>query len=197
MLLGKRGGFLGLQRQIYELVAPNLFPCNLSGLFVSRLTKLFPLVELEIKFTDWRLVCKQLKRCSMHVSMCVAKTYVNAWATTHRYHEQHRLTCILGCKGADDTLAHYIDCARLWRVVARHSPEYCRGTVLEKLGLKDPHPERFKNISVAFTVYHALKMSHRELIESALHTRRFHELAEEAKRQAAVANNFLSSLIPK
>ena len=91
-MVSKRGGPMSLQKHIYEHIAPICFPCNLAGLFVSRLSKLFPLVELEIKFADWQLVCKQLKRCSMHVSMCVAKTYVNAWATTHRYHEQHRLT---------------------------------------------------------------------------------------------------------
>ena len=186
-----------VQKQYYEQVLPALYPRDLCGLFERRLSTLFPQMELEIKFTDWQRIFKQLKRCSTHISMCVAKTYVNAWATTHRYHEQHRLTCILGCKGADDTLAHYIDCPRLWRVIAKHSHEYSRGSVLEKLGLRNAHPERFKNISVAFTVYHALKMGHRELIESALRTRQFHQLAEEAKRQAAVANNLMSSLIPK
>ena len=73
-----------------------MHPCNVSDLFACRLIKLFPHIELEIKFANWQEVLKELKKCSTHVVMCVAKTFVNGWATTHRYHEQNRLPCIFG-----------------------------------------------------------------------------------------------------
>ena len=129
--------------------------------------------------------------------MLTTKTYVNAWATTHRYHESIRLPCIFGCNNEKDTLSHYLSCDRLWRVVAKHSRVQIRASILDKLGVKDPMPERFKNLALAFAIYHAMKLSHRNLIDSVLANRDFHELAAKAKQLAKTHNNLLTDLIPK
>ena len=65
-----------------------------------------------------------------------------------------------------------------------------------RLGIHEPSPQRFKDLAVAFTVYHALKLGHRELVDAAVNETDFRELASKAKALAAAANIHLSSLIP-
>ena len=175
---------------------PVFHPESLPALCTIRLCKLLPDLEFDVKRCGWEPVAEQLRRCSTHIAMCAIKTYVNGWTTTHRFHEQARLPCIFGCRGCNDTLSHYLSCERLWRVTAKHSRIRIGTSVLDKLGLKHPQPEHFKNLAVAFNVYHALKLSNRDLIEQALGSRSFETLAQKAKQQAAAANIFLSALIP-
>ena len=49
--------------------------------------------------------------------MCLFKTLIGGWATTHRMHEPIKLNCIFGCRHEPDDIHHYVLCAPLWQIV--------------------------------------------------------------------------------
>ena len=42
----------------------------------------------------------------------------NSWSTSTRYHQNQLLPCVFGCSEARDSLAHYVVCPRLKRLVS-------------------------------------------------------------------------------
>ena len=65
-----------------------------------------------------------------------------------------------------------------------------------RLGIQEPLAQHFKDLAVAFTVYHAMKLGHRELVNTAVDENNFRQVASKAKALAAAANIHLSSLVP-
>ena len=85
------------------------------------------------------------------------KTWVNGWATSHRYHENKLLPCLFGCSGRIDSLSHYLQCPALlalWRFlacgVASEDP-------LIRWGLMHPCKDTYLYISCIFSGYHAVR----------------------------------------
>ena len=169
-----------LQKQASRILFPLFHPQDMPSLCAQRLRALSPDFEYDLRRCKWDVIAKQLKRCSTHIAMCTIKTYTNGWCTTHRFHESVRLPCIFGCQGPIDTLAHYATCSRLWLVVGRHSRVNSGNSVLMRLGIQEPSPQHFKDLAVAFTVYHALKLGHRELVNTAVDDNNFREVASKA-----------------
>ena len=60
------------------------------------------------------------------------KYWINAWATSFRFHELHMLPCLLGCSCASDCFSQYIRCSRFWRAV-NHACQF-RNNVRQELG---------------------------------------------------------------
>ena len=160
-----------VQKQVSKLLFAVLIPQSLVTLLIGRLSALLPELELEVRNALWDNIFTELNKCSTRISMIAVKTFVNGWATTRRYHEQIRLPCIFGCKGTNDTLEHYLTCKRLWLVTDKHCADTVGTSVLHRLGLRSPCPRKFKRLAIAFTEYHALKLSHRDVIEKALENR--------------------------
>ena len=104
----------------------------------------------------------------MHHNMCVVKTILNSWATSHRYHEKVLLLCIMGCKNRRDELEHYMRCPVLWRIVAESTRAPVCNTCAGRMGFSSElAPEsnigsgqlklHLKQLGIAYTVYHTLR----------------------------------------
>ncbi len=128
-------------------------------------------------------------RLPKHCVMCILKTWLNAWTTSHRMHEQIRLKCIFGCPKSLDILDHYVCCGRLWRAVSyatRHIPPE---SIPMRLGVQGTTRENLLNIVVAFTTYHAIKVTDLSLSKSSLNetSRNIEPLAQATKAHARAA----------
>ena len=113
--------------------------------------------------------------------MPIIRTWANSWATSERYKETHRLPCIFGCLNARDELSHYIQCEVLWTMIAA-----CTGSRLEDLTITDaqklcwctPSLWSCKRLTVAFSVYHALRIGHGDRIHQLVHVQNFGQIHE-------------------
>ena len=118
--------------------------------------------------------------------MCVVKTWLNAWTTTARFHHRVVLPCLLGCTNAQDTLAHYIICPRLWRAVRSAT----RGPMLhdpfQRIGVLHAEEGLLKDLAVAYSVYHYLRHTP-DLSERAWRSSDYRELAASVRAQAGIA----------
>ena len=117
------------------------------------------------------------------------KTYVNASATSRRFHEAVFATCILGCD-AEDNLAHYLVCKRMWKVVKHFVREPVGGTVQERPGLAQDPKKRMQELAIASTIFHTVKHGEHNLYLEALRSRNDFPLATAVKSFARTAAFF-------
>ena len=158
------------QADLAENITNALYPAQIDTLFEKRLGTVFVRFTGERLHVDWIGTFKLLRGLSMHEAMCYVKTICNSWTTSSRYHDGKLLNCAFGCRGAPDDLAHYICCPRLWTevdVAAGASDEEELDSVRQRLLVEDPTDERARRIVIAFSVYHALKLGHLNLIQKA------------------------------
>ncbi len=101
----------------------------------------------------------RLKRHKAHEVIQIARTWFNSWSTTHRFHEESRLPCLLGCVGKPDSLTHYARCDRMRYLmsllvgVPTTWPGFC------DLGTLDPCDEALKCVSCMYYAYHTVRFS--------------------------------------
>ena len=98
-----------------------------------------------------------MRSLGSHCSMCVFKTYVNAWTTSRRFHEAALASCISGCS-EEDNLAHYLVCNRLWNSVGPAVGVPVGATILERLGIADSPKQRMRELAIAYTFSTPLNM---------------------------------------
>ena len=120
--------------------------------------------------------------------MIIIKTWTNSWYTSHRLHEPHRLPCIFGCEIHDgcstnrvDSLEHYLDCRVLWKQIATNieCAEFRSGLEpVQKACLVNPSLNDMKHIIVAFKTYHAIRLSHSEMVRAAINSENFRKVHE-------------------
>ena len=99
--------------------------------------------------------------------MAVVQTWANAWNTSSRMHEDQIFPCIFGCEDGRDELEHYLVCEPLWTAVISHSfkrSELLQGGPIDRLSLCCLSEEWMQMIAIAFSCYHAVKLSHRDEI---------------------------------
>ena len=127
-----------LQRRLQKIIGPNFNPDSLAPAL---------------------LIVKSLKP---HIAVQVIKTWSNAWATTHRFHQARRLPCLFGCLDAPDCLNHYAFCPFVINVM-----EQTAGTVLSRmpshtpacmLGLENPCRTGMKGVAATFYAYHSVSL---------------------------------------
>ena len=102
--------------------------------------------------------------------MAGVKCWANAWTASSRMHEPLVLPCIFGCPGCIDEFDHYLVCDALWTAVISCSfkrTELLQSSPLTKLGL-DGSEAWLQMLTIAFSCYHAIKMSHRELVLASI-----------------------------
>ena len=127
-------------------------------------------VEYTLTSDAVSVICPALSKLGARVSVAVVKSWANAWTTTTRMHEPLLLPCIFGCPNCKDELDHYLCCDPLWTAVISCS---FKQTVLlqagpfSKLGL-GCSSAWLQMLAIAFSCYHALKMSHLDEILSCL-----------------------------
>ena len=188
VIRGMPPGATGIQRVAMKPLLSALYPPRLEPLFAKRLSALFPEIVLTIRDVQWENVLKVLKKLSPHPAMCVVKSYLNAWATSERFHEEKRLPCVLGCAPAADTLSHYLVCDRLWRIVNDSVAGDVSADTAGRLGISRPSATRMLDLAVAFSTYHAVKVTERDLVERAVGSGRFDEVFHVAGNHARVAS---------
>ena len=144
--------------------------------------------------------------------MCVIKTWANAWTTSLRMHEAAELPCISGCQDCKDDLEHYLVCDPLWTIVISCShgqSELLQASPHSKFGfpsctfdltahgglaqaqfdqmpIGDSSPAWWKRIAIAFSCYHAIKMSHRNEVLSCTESGNFCQVLDRLVEYACV-----------
>jgi len=175
----------GLQKKIALDLArnvPNGWP--------SLITRRFPCLGIPPLYTPASDFTKYFLRISCglppQVRMIAMKTWSHSWATTERFHEEHVLGCIFGCGGGDN-LRHYLRCDVLWTLVIGSAiPEvrYLLPSVTPDLlpayraCLLNADRSSIVLLSLAFKLYHALKLDHRMTIDSAFARHEFDEVLD-------------------
>ena len=91
------------------------------------------------------------------VAICVFKTIIGGWTTSHRMHEPSLLPCIFGCQGETDTINHYLLCAPLWLICSESLGIESQWNLLSRICVCNPRPESAQLLSLVFLVYHHTK----------------------------------------
>jgi hypothetical protein len=92
--------------------------------------------------------------------MCLFKTWIGGWTTSHRMHEQHRLSCIFGCKDSRDTQQHYLVCPQLWHICGERLKVSPPVSILSRLCIIDPSLDHLLLLSLCYQGYHFAKSIH-------------------------------------
>ena len=160
-------GRSSLQRMVYGLVKPALHPDRLCAVCAGRMRALLP-AHADV-ITDLRvaLTLSKVKKLSPHVAMCVIKTFCNAWCTSHRFHEQPILGCVFGCHGETDPLAHYLHCQPLWSLASQALGFFLPISAIGRLAVLRNDVSTLQGIFMAFHMYHAVKVGHKEVLRLA------------------------------
>ena len=149
---------------------PVLHPLGLAKLFEKRLATTFCSLFPTAFTVDWASVFLLLRRGSMHGAMCFLETIANSWTTSTRYHDGVLDYCLFGCRNAPDDLANYIRCVRLWTEIDEATGvevDVDPDGVRERLLLGSATAERIRRLTVAYSVYHAMKHGHINMIKRA------------------------------
>ena len=92
----------------------------------------------------------QLRLAKIHVRMCLFKTWIGGWTTSHRMqHEQLRLSCIFGCKDTRDTQQHYLVCPQLWHICGERLKVSPPVSILSRLCITDPSLDHLLLLSLS------------------------------------------------
>ena len=175
-----------IQKIVYQKIVVNIHTNTLHILFAKRLRDNVPVLRPIIDDIEWSAVLRTMRSLGSHCAMCVFKTFVNAWTTSRRFHEAVLATCILGCD-AEDNLAHYLVCKRMWKAVKSSVREPVGCTVQERLGLAQNPKKRMQELAIAFTIFHTVKHGEHSLFLEALRTRNYFPLAAAVKSIARTA----------
>ena len=143
------------QRILYNSILGVLHTDTLYELICSRIGTLAPSCSLQQD--DFKHACKLLFKLPHSAASHIWKSWVNAWATTHRMHEPCLLQCIFGCE-APDALEHYLVCNPMWNVLQRQCQRSFSlplpSSPLARLGLSDPSLPILGVLSACFHAYH-------------------------------------------
>ena len=116
---------------------------------------------------EWKEFISVLKSCPQSVKTCFLKTIINSWATTHRMGERNVLSCIFGCANCEDNLKHYLSCDPLWSLAVSSCglpSSFLSLSPLDRLCLRNKSTYGLRLLRVVYSVYHTVKLGHRELI---------------------------------
>ena len=159
-----------------------LYPPRIELLVVKRLSALFPELAGTFESTNWNVVFASLRRLPPHPAMCVMKSYLNAWANSVIFHEDQRLSCVLGCANGVVSLSPYISCPELWRMVSVSVVGEVAGDMIGRLAVAQPSADHFLNLSIVFPT----KVSERSLLDLACGSGNFDGVVHAACAHARV-----------
>ena len=116
-----------------------------------------------------------LQHCGEHVKMCVFKTWIGGWTTSHRMHEPVQMSCLFGCRDCEDTIRHYFECSPLWQLAGEALRVTAPLDLRERLCILNPSVEHFHLLALSFQGYHYAKSlctgegAARDLFQDARH----------------------------
>ena len=106
-----------------------------------------------------------VKKLGMAWASAIIKSWVNAWTTSSRMHEDEILPCIFGSDyGEEDSLGHDLCCEPLWTIIISFShvdKQFLKASSATKLGFGPLPSAWLQCLCVAFSCYHAIKLGHR------------------------------------
>ena len=130
---------------------------SLKLLIRDRLTKIFDPYQLDFEGNiDLDECIKIMGTLNPSAMARVLKTWTNGWITSHRMHEDHERSCLLGCHGKMDDLSHYMQCPYIYAIMNFLIPEVSSDPLL-RLGLCNPSPTKLKIVCCMFSAFHGLR----------------------------------------
>jgi hypothetical protein len=151
-----------IQNKIYQSLMTHAFPYNLENTIFARITDLFKPYQIDRVGLEIHSAFAILMKIRKHDAMRILKTWVNSWATSHRYHESIRHGCLFGCDDAKDSMNHYVMCPILYGLTVQLCPA-TSSCPLKRIGLIDPTRDSVLRVACAFAGYHAIKRACRKL----------------------------------
>ena len=129
---------------------------QLGTLIQRRIADLFAPFEVDFDSeVDLDMALDLLHNLRPNDTLKIIKTWLNGWVTSRRMHEELVLPCLLGCRGCEDSLRHYIMCPHVFAFCKYFfNSDSCP---LIRLGVKHPSINNLKILSCVFSAYHALK----------------------------------------
>ena len=97
-------------------------------------------------------------------------------------HEPKLLRCIFGCRDEQDDLGHDLNCNILWSIIDEGFTGLVAPLAVGRVNLVNPSLVNVTIISLAFEIYHALKIGLREMTCNAQSTQRFGEIARISRK---------------
>lgn len=100
-----------------------------------------------------------------NAAFVVIKTLANSWCTSHRYHSESGMQCVLGCsvmgpvsasRNTRDSLAHYLERPILWRIIGELCSQPVGLLPLDKLGCTHVRTD-LRMLAVAHSLCHYCK----------------------------------------
>ena len=147
-----------LQKVVYKHLLISSFRVHcVQETILKRVSSIFKPYDLHDTGINIHSALSMCSRFRKHDVMRILKTWCNAWATSHRFHETIRLPCLFGCSGATDSLTHYIHCPYWLHVLQRVLPQPPSVFPLTRLGLVDPTKTSLLSVAASFAGYHAIK----------------------------------------
>ena len=112
---------------------------------------------------------QHMLRLSKHFSMCLIKTWLNAWNTGTRFHDEFVLPCVFGCPGMEDSTAHYVRCPLLWRCASDCTGVPLRYPYIHNLFILSFDRRTVSNVVNVFNVYHTIRTTfHHHAVDAAM-----------------------------
>jgi hypothetical protein len=177
-----------LQRHLVENATAKLHPPALTTLFAKRLTTSFKDHFRVLPPIDWARTFSVLRAASSHEAMCFVKSISNSWTKSSRFHDNKIDQCAFGCRGAPDDLAHYLCCPWLWTEVdeaTQFDIDLDPDNVHQRLLVASASCDRVRRLTVAFSVYHAIKCGHLGAVQRAIAGKDFSEVLRLTSEAAA------------
>lgn len=98
-----------------------------------------------------------IKNCKPHARMCLFRTLIGGWTTSHRMHEPIKHDCLFGCRGEPDDIRHYLLCAPLWMVVGETIGEQSPYLLADRICYDKVSPFSVVRLAIAFHCYQYVK----------------------------------------
>jgi hypothetical protein len=142
-----------IQKWASSAFLQHMYPDDLTKLLQRRLHKI---LGVSFEPDSLNLALPLVRTLKPHIVVQVIKTWANSWATSHRFHEACRLSCLFGCPDGVDSINHYAFCPFLRDVMIRCSSDPSDPTYYSLLGLVNPSRDTLKGIAAMFYAYHAV-----------------------------------------
>ncbi len=147
-----------MQISLYKLYIKDVFPTDIHAHVIKRAQDLSFPFEVPLHALSLTPTCKLLRGLRAHDAIRVLRTWVNAWCTSTRFHEEMRLPCLFGCFAEEDRQSHYSMCPHLF-AIQRHLYPPTHSDPLIRIGLVDTSVDNLKLVACTYSAYHSLKFT--------------------------------------
>ena len=153
------------QQAFYKAFKAETYPDTLHNTILRRLSCMFPEHALTLAGWDFSATKGALCKFKPICAHMMIKTWVNAWTTTSRFHEDNILTCILGCTEKEST-QHYMTCPRVWRSL-RSVRGFRASPMPQRLAL-NVAPADIEAVCTVYHFYHSARHMYMPQLQSLL-----------------------------